>query len=188
MNDVNLKYIWISCHFTCFCYQLIKKPGYMIAPVSWPKPHNYIEWILSYLRVWPKMKHSNTVCIVFGIHSTYTFHSTYGYFQNKPQGTKTVYKALGSMAAMLIKRAAHWARSNLPPSGLNSIWRQDKLYEYAQVVCVDDIHEFIFHPAWSMKDIFHFIDDANPSEWYLGFLTKSPRYPRNGQQEKKTNL
>ena len=93
-----------------------------------------------------------------------------------------------SMAAMLIKRAAHWARSNLPPSGLNSIWRQEKLYEYAQVVCVDDIHEFIFHPAWSMKDIFHFIHHANPSEWYLGFLTKSLRYPRNGQQEKKTNL
>ena len=69
-----------------------------------------------------------------------------------------------SMAAMLIKRAAHWARSNLPPSGLNSIWRQEKLDEYAQVACVDDIPEFIFHPTWSMKDIFHFIHHAIPSD------------------------
>ena len=45
-----------------------------------------------------------------------------------------------------------------------------------------------FSPRLEYEGYFPLIQHANTSELYLGFLTKSPRYSRNGQQEKKTNL
>ena len=54
-----LIYIWVrsrncGCLVTCFCYQLIAKPGNKTAAVSWPDPYDITRWWLS-RKCWVRM-------------------------------------------------------------------------------------------------------------------------------------